>query len=194
MLCRPLAKGLDLGVLAENILPLKDIEGITSENMGRLFSGWPRIVSPVALACMEIIKAAGIDLYGRNAVIVGHSNTVGRPLAALLLNAMATVSICHIGTFENNNLRTYVEQADILVVSAGVPELIKGEWVKENSIVIDVGINRVGGKIVGDVEYLKAKERAGFVTPVPGGVGLLTTLFLFYNLIKLSKLQNEEYS
>lgn len=190
MLCRPLAEGLDLGRLIENIPALKDVEGITFENMGRLFLGIPRVVSPVALACLEIIKAAGIDLYGKEAVVIGHSNTVGKPVAALLLNAMATVSICHIATSECRHLRSYVEKADVLVVSAGVPELVKGGWVKENSIIIDVGINKVGNKIVGDVEFLQAKERAAFVSPVPKGVGRLTIPFLFLNLIELFKLQN----
>ncbi len=181
----PLPEGIEAGLLYQRLHPSKDIEGLTSYHLGSLFRGRPTVVSPTAQACFFLIKKSGISLYGKNAVLIGHSNIVGKPLAHLLLNEFCTVVICHIATFEKDNLQRFVEMADILCVSVGKANLIKGSWIKEGSLVIDVGINVLGGRIFGDVEFEGASKKAGFITPVPGGVGPLTCIFLFNNLLKL---------
>ena len=138
---------------------------------------------------MELINSSGIDLYGKEVVIVGHSEIVGKPLALLLLDKFATVTVCHIGTSKAGKLEEHVRKAEVLVVAVGRVGLIKGEWIKEGAVVIDVGINRVGDKIVGDVEFEGAEKRAAFITPVPGGVGPLTVTMLMRNLVEAAKSQ-----
>ena len=140
---------------------------------------------------MELIKASGVDLYGKEAVVVGHSEIVGKPVSLLLLEKFATTTVCHIGTGERGNLPDHVKRAEVLVVAVGVPGLVKGDWIKEGAVVIDVGINRVDGKIVGDVEFELASQRAAFITPVPGGVGPLTVTMLLRNVIQSFKNKNE---
>ena len=140
---------------------------------------------------MELIEASGIELYGKEAVIVGHSEIVGKPLSLLLLNKFVTTSVCHIATGERGLLAEHVKGAEILVVAVGKAAVVKGEWVKEGAIVIDVGINRVQGKLVGDVEFAEAQKRAGFITPVPGGVGPLTVTMLMRNVVNAFKLQQQ---
>lgn len=174
-----------------NIDPAKDIEGIHPENVGQVILGKMRIGSCTALAVMELIKATNIDLYGKEAVIVGHSEIVGKPVSLLLLDKFATVTTCHIATGQRGYLPTHIRRAEILVVAVGKPGIIKGEWIKEGAIVIDVGINRVGGKIVGDVEFEKAKARASFITPVPGGVGPLTVTMLMKNVVEAFRVQRQ---
>src|SRR3989338_6596685 len=141
------------------------------ENVGQVIFGKMRIGSCTALAVMELLKTTGVDLYGKEAVIVGHSEIVGKPVSLLLLDKLATVTICHIGTGQRGYLPTHVKRAEILIVAVGKQNIIQGEWIKEGAIVIDVGINRVDGKIVGDVEFEKAAKHASYITPVPGGVG-----------------------
>ena len=172
-----------------HINPLKDVEGMHPENVGQALFGKMRIGSCTALAVMELIKSTGIDLYGKEAVIVGHSEIVGKPVSLLLLDKFATTTTCHIATGQRGYLPTHVKRAEILVVAVGKPGIIQGEWIQEGAIVIDVGINRVGDKIVGDVEFDKAFEKAGFITPVPGGVGPVTVMMLMRNLIEAAKLQ-----
>ena len=172
-----------------HINPLKDVEGMHPENVGQALFGKMRIGSCTALAVMELIKSTGIDLYGKEAVIVGHSEIVGKPVSLLLLDKFATTTTCHIATGQRGYLPTHVKRAEILVVAVGKPGIIQGEWIQEGAIVIDVGINRVGDKIVGDVEFEKAFEKAGFITPVPGGVGPVTVMMLMRNLIEAAKLQ-----
>jgi len=184
---KPTKEGLNFWEIAEKISPSKDVEGVNSFNMGSLFKGKPTIIPPTASACFYLIKSTGQVLRGKNAVIVGASEIVGKPLSMLLLEELCTVSICHIGTHQAGFLEEYVKRADILCCCAGVPSLIKGDWIKEGAIVIDVGINYKDGKIVGDVEFEEAKKRAGFITPVPGGVGPITVMFLFKNLLYLAK-------
>jgi len=133
---------------------------------------------------MELLNSIGLHYTGKEAVIVGHSEIVGKPLALLLLEKLATVTICHIGTSQAGKLQEHISRADILIVAVGKPGLVKGEWIKEKAIVIDVGINRVGDKIVGDVEFEAAEKRASFITPVPGGVGPLTVTMLMRNLVE----------
>jgi len=140
-----------------------------------------------ASACMELIKSTGIKLYGAEAVIVGHSEIVGKPLSLMLLKEFATTSVCHIGTGERGLVPAHVKGAEILVVAVGKAGLIKGEWVKEGAIVIDVGINKVGDKLVGDVGFDEAEKRASYITPVPGGVGPLTVTMLMRNIVEAFK-------
>lgn len=169
--------------------PKKDVEGMHPENVGQALFGKMRIGSCTALAVMELIKFTGVDLYGKEAVIVGHSEIVGKPVSLLLLDKFATTTTCHIATGQRGYLPTHVKRAEILVVAVGRPGIIHGEWIQEGAIVIDVGINKVGDKIVGDVEFEKAAERAGWITPVPGGVGPLTVTMLMRNLVEAAKLQ-----
>jgi len=137
---------------------------------------------------MEILNSIeGLKLYGKEVVVVGHSEIVGKPLALMLLNKFATTTVCHIATGERGSLPEFVKKAEILIVAVGKAGLIKGEWIKEGAIVIDVGINRVEGKLVGDVEFDKAQEKAAYITPVPGGVGPLTVAMLMKNLMSTLK-------
>jgi methylenetetrahydrofolate dehydrogenase (NADP+)/methenyltetrahydrofolate cyclohydrolase len=138
---------------------------------------------------MELLNSTGVDLYGKEVVVVGHSEIVGKPLALLLLDKFATVTVCHIGTSQAGNLEEHVKKAEVLIVAVGKAGLIKGDLVKGGAIVIDVGINRVGDKIVGDVEFETAEKHASYITPVPGGVGPLTVTMLMRNLIEAIKLQ-----
>ena len=183
----PLPSGIDVKKIQSKISPLKDVEGVNPANLGWIFYGKPFLAPCTALAVKEIIDTTGVDLYGKEVVMVGHSDIVGKPVALLLVNEFATVSICHIGTSDAGNLRMHVERAEILIVAVGKANLIPGEWIKEGAIVIDVGINRVGDKIVGDVEFEKAKEKASLITPVPGGVGSVTTAILLRNTVEAAK-------
>ncbi len=165
----------------------KDVEGIHPYNLGRILISSPTVIPCTPAAVMYILDRIISDYTGKEIVIVGHSSIVGKPLAMLLLDRLATVRVCHIGTSMAGNLKYHIQEAEILIVAVGKAELIKGEWIREGAIVIDVGINRVEDKIVGDVEFEKARERASYITPVPGGVGPLTTVFLFKNLLSLIK-------
>ncbi len=169
----------------------KDVEGMHPANLGRFFIGQPRFISPTVLSVIELIKESGVKLYGAKATLVGFSPLIGRPLALWLGNEFATVSITHIATDEEGDLSSYVKGADILISAVGKPGLINGEWIKERAIVIDVGTGHKDNKISGDVEFDKAKERAAFITPVPGGVGKLTTMFLYHNLVLAYKLSSK---
>lgn len=185
----PLPRQIDYKKIANYILPQKDIEGMHPANIGKLLSGKARIIPCTPAAVMELLKACGTNLYGKETVVVGHSEIVGKPLALLLLEKFATVTVCHIGTSQAGRLEEHVRRAEVLVVAAGVAGLIKGEWIKEGAVVIDVGINRVGDKIVGDVEFEAAEKKAAYITPVPGGVGPLTVTMLMRNLIEAAKSQ-----
>jgi len=185
----PLPSHINSKNIPIHIDPLKDVEGMHPENVGQAIFGKMRIGSCTALAVMELIQSTGVELYGKEAVIVGHSEIVGKPVSLLLLDKFATTTICHIATGQRGYLPTHVKRAEILVVAVGRPGIIQGEWVQEGAIVIDVGINKVGDKIVGDVEFQKAFERAGYITPVPGGVGPVTVVMLMRNLVEAAKLQ-----
>ncbi|OGW83713.1 MAG: bifunctional 5,10-methylene-tetrahydrofolate dehydrogenase/5,10-methylene-tetrahydrofolate cyclohydrolase [Omnitrophica bacterium RIFCSPLOWO2_01_FULL_45_10] len=185
----PLPNQINAKDMPIHINPLKDVEGMHPENVGQAIFGKMRIGSCTALAVMELIKSTGVDLYGKEAVIVGHSEIVGKPVSLLLLDKFATTTTCHIATGQRGYLPTHVKRAEILVVAVGRPGIIQGEWVKEGAVVIDVGINRVGEKIVGDVEFEKAAQRASYITPVPGGVGPLTVTMLMRNTVEAFKLQ-----
>jgi len=187
----PLPSQLDGRILQGMIDPKKDAEGVSPANMGMVVYGKPLLAPCTAMAVMELINSVGVKLYGKEAVVVGHSDIVGKPTALLLLDKFVTTSVCHIATGERGTLPQYVSQAEILIVAVGKANLVKGEWVKEGAIVIDVGINRVEGKIVGDVEFEVAKERASHITPVPGGVGAVTTAMLLKNCVQAAKLQSK---
>ncbi len=183
----PLPDHLDAEALIEAIDPEKDVDGLHPVNQGRLLLGQdgPRPCTP--LGVMHLIDQSGMDIEGKRAVVIGRSNLVGKPLALLLLERHATVTTCHSHTA---NLADQVRQADIVVAAMGQPEAIKGAWIKDGAIVIDVGITRVAeGSLRGDVEFAAAKERAAYISPVPGGVGPLTVAMLLANTVKAAEKQ-----
>lgn len=185
----PLPKQIDAEKVQEAIDPKKDVEGVNPQNMGLLFYGWPGLVPCTALAVMELIKSTGTSIKGKQVTLVGHSALVGKPLALLLLSSefdSATTTVCHIAT---QDLAAHTKRAEILIVAVGKPGLITGDMIREGAIVIDVGINRVDGKIVGDVVFDEAKEKASLITPVPGGVGPVTTTMLLKNTVEACKIQ-----
>ncbi|MBN1324019.1 MAG: bifunctional methylenetetrahydrofolate dehydrogenase/methenyltetrahydrofolate cyclohydrolase [Methanotrichaceae archaeon] len=167
----PLPPGLDPKEAMTAIAPEKDVDGFHPANMGSLLLGSERLVPCTPKGIIYALERLGIDLEGKEAVIVGHSNVVGKPLAAMMLNRNATVQVCHVFT---KDLASHTRRGEVLVVAAGVPGLVKAEMVRKGAIVFDVGINRVDGKTVGDVDYEAVKDVAGAITPVPGGVGPLT--------------------
>ena len=177
----PLPAHLDASLLLERIRPDKDVDGFHPYNIGRLAQRMPLLRPCTPKGIMTLLASTGQDLYGMHAVVVGASNIVGRPMALELLLGGCTVTITHRFT---KDLAGHVAQADIVVVAAGKPGLVKGEWVKEGAIVIDVGINRqADGKLIGDVVYETALPRAGWITPVPGGVGPMTRACLLENTL-----------
>jgi methylenetetrahydrofolate dehydrogenase (NADP+)/methenyltetrahydrofolate cyclohydrolase len=185
----PVPQGMNARELQASIIPAKDVEGVSPANMGWVVFGRPTLAPCTALGVVELINSTGVELYGKEVVVVGHSDIVGKPVALLLLDKFATTTVCHIGTGERGVLPEHVKRAEILVVAVGKAGLIKGEWVKEGAIVVDVGINRVGDKIVGDVEFEPAAQRAAYITPVPGGAGPLTVVMLMRNTVAATKLQ-----
>ena len=183
----PLPPGIDARRVLFAVDPRKDVDGIHPENVGRLLMGEPRFVACTPFVVMKLIEEARLPLAGAHAVVVGRSNMVGKPMAALLLNADATVTVCHSKT---RDLAATVGRADLLVAAVGRPQMIRGDWVKPGAVVIDVGINRTAeGKLLGDVEYAAAAARAGAITPVPGGVGPMTIAMLLANTVTAAKLR-----
>ncbi|MBF0339197.1 MAG: bifunctional methylenetetrahydrofolate dehydrogenase/methenyltetrahydrofolate cyclohydrolase FolD [Nitrospirae bacterium] len=181
----PLPKHLDEKAVMHRIAPEKDVDGFGPDALGRLLLDEPGFLPCTPHGCIKLLDAYGIDPKGKHAVVVGRSVIVGKPISMLLLRKHATVTICHSRT---TDLKEVCLSADILCAAIGKAEMIKGDWVKEGATVIDIGIN-VGadGKLVGDVEFGAAKERAGFITPVPGGVGPMTIAMLMYNTIEAAK-------
>jgi methylenetetrahydrofolate dehydrogenase (NADP+)/methenyltetrahydrofolate cyclohydrolase len=177
----PLPEHLESSSLLERIRPDKDVDGFHPYNVGRLAQRIPLLRPCTPKGIMTLLESTGVDLYGKDAVVVGASNIVGRPMAMELLLAGCTVTVTHRFT---QDLAGHVGRADLVVVAAGKPGLVKGEWIKEGAIVIDVGINRQDdGKLVGDVVYETALPRAGWITPVPGGVGPMTRACLLENTL-----------
>lgn len=176
----PLPEHVDTTKIIEAISPDKDVDGFHPYNVGRLCQRIPTLRACTPYGVMKLLETTGENLYGKHAVIVGASNIVGRPMALELLLGGCTVTVTHRFT---KKLENHVRQADLLVVAVGKPNLIPGEWIKENAIVIDVGINRIEGKLVGDVEYEVASQKAKFITPVPGGVGPMTVAMLMQNTL-----------
>lgn len=187
----PVPEQIDAKVCQWRIAYEKDIEGVTPTNMGLVTFGKPRLVPCTALGAFELIKSTGVDIYGKEVVVVGHSDIVGKPAALLLLNSFGTVTVCHIATGQRGLTEEHVRRAEILVVAVGVPHLVKGDWVREGAIVVDIGINPKDGKILGDVETEVAMEKAAWITPVPGGAGTATTAILMRNTVEAAKWQME---
>ncbi|MBN3038197.1 MAG: bifunctional 5,10-methylenetetrahydrofolate dehydrogenase/5,10-methenyltetrahydrofolate cyclohydrolase [Candidatus Omnitrophica bacterium] len=202
----PLPAHLDARAIQIEIAPHKDVEGLHPVNMGMLVYGNPRLAPPTALGAIELLKSSGVNLKGKEVIVVGHSEIVGKPLALLLLASQlesATPTVCHIAT---RDLKFHTKRADILFVAVGKAGLIKADMIKEGAIVIDIGINRVPmldekgkpvlnekgkpkKKTVGDVEFEAAKEICSYISPVPGGVGPLTVTMLIKNTLECAKLQ-----
>ena len=184
----PLPGGLNPQKAMMSILPEKDVDGFHPQNMGALLLGAERLVPCTPLGIIYALERLNKKLEGAEVVIVGHSNVVGKPLAAMMLNRNATVQVCHVFT---RDLAEHTRDAEILVVAAGVPGLIKKEMVRPGACVFDVGINRVGDKTVGDVDYEAVSGIAGAITPVPGGVGPLTVAMLLRQTLKAAEEQTE---
>lgn len=185
----PLPAQIDYKKISGYIAPEKDVEGMHPANIGKIVFGKAGILPCTPAGVMELLESIKVNLRGKEIVVVGHSEIVGKPLALMLLEKFATVSVCHIGTSEAKKLEEHVGRAEILIVAVGKANLIKGDWVKEGAIVIDVGINRIEGKLVGDVEFQTAEKKASYITPVPGGVGPLTVTMLMRNLVTATKSQ-----
>ena len=181
----PLPKHVDEKLVIEAISPNKDVDGFHPLNIGLLAIKRPKLRSCTPFGVIKMLKTLDVDLTGMNATVVGASNNVGRPMALELLLENCTVTICNSRT---KDLEKKVSQADLVVVAAGIKNLVRGEWIKEGAIVIDIGINRVEGKLVGDVEFSIAKEKASFISPVPGGVGPMTVATLMENTLLAQKL------
>jgi len=180
----PLPEQIDTSSLIEAIDRKKDVDGFHPYNMGRLVCGLDSFVPCTPLGVMKLLEEYEIDVKGLNAVVVGASNIVGKPMSSLLLNAGATVDICHIHT---KDLKAHTIEADILIVGVGKAGLITADMVKEGAIVVDIGMNKVGDRLTGDVDYKNVKEKASYITPVPGGVGPMTIAMLLRNTVNAAK-------
>ncbi|SFV51422.1 Methylenetetrahydrofolate dehydrogenase (NADP+) / Methenyltetrahydrofolate cyclohydrolase [hydrothermal vent metagenome] len=181
----PLPSHIDTDKILEVIDPKKDVDGFHAYNVGRLVTGLDSFVACTPLGVMKMFEAYDIQLEGKDICVVGASNIVGKPMASLLLNANATVTVTHIYT---KNLKSHTLKADIIVVGVGVPALIKEDMVKDGAIVIDIGINRVSdGSLVGDVDFENVSKKCSYITPVPGGVGPMTIAMLLSNTLKSAK-------
>ncbi len=185
----PLPKGINLDAMQGLIEPLKDVDGVTEGNLGAVMTGRPGLYPSTAMSAFELILSTGVNLKGKEAVVIGRSAIVSKPVFMMLVNQRATTTMCHTGTQSAGMLEYHVNRAEILVVATGQPKLVPGEWVREGAIVIDVGINYVENVIVGDVVYEPAAERAAFITPVPGGVGPLTVTMLMRNTVQAAHMQ-----
>jgi methylenetetrahydrofolate dehydrogenase (NADP+)/methenyltetrahydrofolate cyclohydrolase len=186
----PLPKHIDQTIVIERISPTKDVDGFHPYNIGRLAQRIPRLRPCTPYGVMRLLHTVGEALEGKEAVVVGASNIVGRPMSLELLLAGCTVTTCHRYT---QNLPGHVARADVLVVAVGRPGMVKGGWIKPGAIVIDVGINRLpDGKLVGDVEFETARQRAGWITPVPGGVGPMTVATLLLNTLEAAEYRDNK--
>lgn len=183
----PLPKGIDPAPIIEAVPPEKDVDGFHPRNLGALLAGRPGLVPCTPAGVIALIRHAGVQIEGKRAVVLGRSNIVGKPVSILLLAENATVVMCHSRT---RDVAEEVRRADILVVATGQPEMVKGDWIKPGATVIDVGIHRTAdGKIVGDVEFESARQVAGHITPVPGGVGPMTVAMLLKNTLLAAEMQ-----
>ncbi|MDT8317947.1 MAG: bifunctional methylenetetrahydrofolate dehydrogenase/methenyltetrahydrofolate cyclohydrolase FolD [bacterium] len=181
----PLPKHINETRVLEAISPSKDVDGFHPYNVGRLIVGKPSFQPCTPYGVIKMLERIGVEMEGREAVVVGRSNIVGKPIAMMLLQNNATVTICHSRT---KNLKEKVKSADIVIAAVGVPEMVKGDWIKPGAVVIDVGVNRLpNGKLVGDVEFDAASKVASAITPVPGGVGPMTITMLLYNTLEAAR-------
>ena len=181
----PLPKHINEAKVLEAISPSKDVDGFHPYNVGRLIVGKPSFQPCTPYGVIKMMERIGVEMEGKEAVVVGRSNIVGKPVAMMLLQKNATVTICHSRT---KDLKEKVKGADIVIAAVGVPEMVKGDWIKPGAVVIDVGVNRLeSGKLVGDVEFDAASRLASAITPVPGGVGPMTITMLLYNTLEAAK-------
>ena len=188
LLQSPIPKGLDIQEAFERIDYKKDVDGFNPINVGKLMIGQDTFISCTPYGIIKMLEAYNIEIEGKHAVVIGRSNIVGKPLSQCLLNKNATVTICHSRT---RNLSKITRTADILISAVGKTDMVTADMIKDGAIVIDVGMNRNDeGKLVGDVDFEKVKEKASYITPVPGGVGPMTIAMLMNNVIKATKLQN----
>jgi methylenetetrahydrofolate dehydrogenase (NADP+) / methenyltetrahydrofolate cyclohydrolase len=186
----PLPKHIDADLVTERLDPRKDVDGFHPYNVGRLVQKRPLLRPCTPAGCMTLLRDTGEDLVGRHAVVIGQSQIVGRPMALELLMARCTVTVCHSAT---RDLPSLARQADILVAAVGRPRFVQGDWIKPGAIVIDVGVNRTPeGKLCGDVDFAAASGRAGWITPVPGGVGPMTIATLLANTLRAAELQEAD--
>lgn len=183
----PLPDGFDEGKIINEINPIKDVDGLTYQNVGNLVLENDCLVPCTPLGVMELLKAYKVDLATKNVCLVGRSNLVGKPLMQLLLKEDATLSVCHSKSLD---IKNYTTKADVLIVAAGHPNLITKDMVKEGVVVIDVGINKEGNLLCGDVDFEEVSKKASLITPVPGGVGPMTVSCLLKNVVKAYKIQN----
>lgn len=185
----PLPKHIDTTIVLEAINPLKDVDGFHPYNVGRMVSNLDAFLPATPFGVMRMFQEYGIELSGKNVVVIGSSDIVGKPMASLLINAKATVTVCNSRT---KDLKAHTLAADIVVIAVGVPLLLKADMVKDGAIVIDVGINRLDtGKLVGDADFESLKDKCSHLTPVPGGVGPMTIGMLLKNTIKAAKLREK---
>ena len=180
----PLPRHLDEARALRRIIPEKDVDGFHIENAGKLFTGQEGVVACTPKGILHMLKASGVPLSGKEAVVIGRSNIVGKPIAMLLLNENCTVTICHSRT---KDLAAHTRRADILVAAVGKPRFVTGDMVKPGAAVVDVGINRVDGKVVGDVDFASVEPVAGYLSPVPGGVGKMTICMLMENTVEAAE-------
>lgn len=183
----PLPKHLDEGAVIERISPKKDVDAFHESNVGKIMIGSYAFLPCTPAGCMELIHSTGVDVAGKECVVIGRSNIVGKPMAMLLLHENGTVTVCHSKT---KNLAEVCARADILVAAVGRPNFVTADMVKDGAVVIDVGINRLeNGKLCGDVKFDEVSEKAGWITPVPGGVGPMTIAMLMKNTLTAAKLK-----
>ena len=188
----PLPKHIDTTTVLEAINPLKDVDGFHPYNVGRMVSNLDSFLSATPFGVMRMFEEHNIELSGKDVVVIGSSDIVGKPMASLLINKKATVTVCNSRT---KDLKSHTSKADIVIIAVGVPYLLKEDMVKDGAIVIDVGINRLDtGKLVGDADFEGLKNKCSFLTPVPGGVGPMTIAMLLKNTIKASKLRDKRES
>jgi methylenetetrahydrofolate dehydrogenase (NADP+)/methenyltetrahydrofolate cyclohydrolase len=186
----PLPQHIDDARILEAISPDKDVDGFHPFNMGRLITGRPIFRPCTPYGIMVLLQESGIDVKGKEVVVVGRSNIVGKPVAFMCLQQHATVTICHTRTVD---LPGKIGMADILIAAAGKPEMVRGEWIKQGAVVIDVGVNRLAdNRLVGDVEFETAARRASYITPVPGGVGPMTITMLLRNTLQSAQMSLEK--
>ena len=181
----PLPKHLDTELILAKVNPIKDVDGLHTYNAGLLFKGSHSGMTPCTpLGMIKLLEHYNIPIAGKNALIIGRSNLVGKPIAMLLLNRHATVSMAHSRT---QDLEKYTQDADILVVATGQAKMITGDMIKPGAVILDVGINRIDGKLCGDVDFDSCVDKASFITPVPGGVGPMTVAMLLHNTVQAAK-------
>ena len=188
----PLPKHIDTTIVLEAIDPLKDVDGFHPYNVGRMVSNLDSFLPATPFGVMRMFDEYGIELSGKNVVVIGSSDIVGKPMASLLTNAKATVTVCNSRT---KDLASHTKAADIVVIAVGVPLMLKADMIKDNAVVIDVGINRLDtGKLVGDADFNDCKDKCSHITPVPGGVGPMTIAMLLKNTVKAATLREKRES